>query len=450
MVPPGGVPPPNRRLDVEKALRGQAEPAPGPATGYRQGSVSTNPMSPLPPTSGQNLSYRGDRASQYEGSASVDQGRDSPQPSNTDQEASTEVKFKELLIKYKNVKRLYFENKFQITHLTGQVEQLQNAVANQRMSQSRTAWDDNEYSTRFNRLNGAINNLSFNIRKDWRRLPPWLDSYVSVDAVKTGKQEMTAVGRAIVSRWIVEEIFDKCFHPGLDPQLSSQLKQIELSIRGNAYTMHSQEEFDALTTKVVNWRMATLDGLQQRLNSPEMGENLAMLISKATKKMTAYLYQHLNNPPPSGVEGSTSMIAELAVAIATNLPIESRDVAIMYPLPGDAVQTHLMEIEKTGLPTLDSHNKSEIEVVAGEGEGEVEDEADKDMEKGARARGDKTKTGTFASKSYGSVSRVRVTSTDRQNRPGFLKDAGKVRFAGFMALEVRGRQVLMKAPVWTV
>ncbi|EQK99231.1 hypothetical protein OCS_05056 [Ophiocordyceps sinensis CO18] len=66
MVPPGGVPPPNRRLDVEKALRGQAEPAPGPATGYRQGSVSTNPMSPLPPTSGQNLSYRGDRASQYE------------------------------------------------------------------------------------------------------------------------------------------------------------------------------------------------------------------------------------------------------------------------------------------------------------------------------------------------------------------------------------------------
>lgn len=379
-------------------------------------------MSPPPPTSGQNLSYRSDRTSQYEVSAGVDQGRDSPQPSNPDQEVSIEVRFKELresgprpppepagaehrltdvetVAKYKNVKRLYFDNKFQITQLTGQVEQLQNAVANQRMSQSRTAWDDNEYSTRFNRLNGAINNLSFNIRKDWRCLPPWLDGYVSADAVKTGKQEMTAVGRAIVSRWIVEELFDKCFHPGLDPQLSWQLKGIELSIRGNAYTMHSQAEFDALTTKVVNWRMATLDGLQQKLSSPDMSENRATLISKATQNLTAYLYQHLNSPPPPGVEGSTSMIAELAVAIATNLPIESRDVAIMYPLPGDALQTHLMEVEKTGLPTLDSA-KAEVESTAEEGEMDPEDEADRDKDKGARARGDKTKAGTFSSEAH--------------------------------------------------
>lgn len=30
------------------------------------------------------------------------------------------------------------------------------------------------------------------------------------------------------------------------------------------------------------------------------------------------------------------------------------------------------------------------------------------------------------------------------------KDHGKVRFAGFVALEVKGRQVLMKAPIWTL
>lgn len=95
--------------------------------------------------------------------------------------------------------------------------------------------------------------------------------------------------------------------------------------------MHSQEEFDALTTKVVNWRMATLDGLQKKLGSPATGENREMLMSKATTNLTAYLYQHLGSPPPPGVEGSMSMIAELAVAIATNLPRESRDVAIMYP-----------------------------------------------------------------------------------------------------------------------
>ena len=51
------------------------------------------------------------------------------------------------MTKYKNVKRLYFDGKKDIEHLTQQVEQLQNAVANQRLSQSRTSLDDSEYAT---------------------------------------------------------------------------------------------------------------------------------------------------------------------------------------------------------------------------------------------------------------------------------------------------------------
>lgn len=31
-----------------------------------------------------------------------------------------------------------------------------------------------------------------------------------------------------------------------------------------------------------------------------------------------------------------------------------------------------------------------------------------------------------------------------------MKEPGRVRFAGFVALEVKGRQVLIKAPVWTL
>ncbi|ODA81558.1 hypothetical protein RJ55_00058 [Drechmeria coniospora] len=419
MPNPAGAAPPGRRMDTDKALRSPAEATSAAPPSYRQGSMTLNTMSPLP-SAPPNPAYRGDRAAQFDGPGGNDQGRNSPQPSNAERDAEGEKQFKELLTKYKNVKRLYFDGKSQIEQLSNQVETLQNAVANQRMSQSRTAWDDNEYMTRFNRLNGAINNLSFNIRKDWSTLPQWLEGYASADALKTGKQEMTAVGRAIVSRWIVEEIFNRCFHPGLDPQLSSQLKEIELSIRGNAHVMHSQAEYDALTTKVVNWRMATLDGLQKKLSATTVADNRATLTSKATANMTAYLYRFLSNPPPPGVEGSTSMIAELAVAIATNLPLESRDVAIAYPMPGDVVHPHLMEVEKTGLPTLGSQ-KSETDAV---GE-EDEDNAVKIKESGGKLRGDNLK-------------------------PGISKETMRVRFAGFVALEVRGRQVLMKAPVWTM
>lgn len=348
-----------------------------------------------------------------------------------------------LVNKYKNVKRLYFDGKAQIELLNAQVEQLQNAVANQRMSQSRTSLDDSEYSTRFNRLNGAINNLAFNIRKDWRSLPPWIEGYVSPDAIKTGKQEMTAVGRAVIIRWIVDEVFNKCFHPGLEFNLSSQLKAIEQNIRRFSYTMNSQEEYDALTAKVVNWRMGTLDGLQHMLQSPESNDYRADFTKMVASNLTAALFRYLNDPPPAGVDGSASMIIELVVGILANLPQESRDVAITYPLPGDPIRPDIMEPEKTGLPPLADF--------ADDGE-----DSGKDGDKAAKR--DKTKSGMLTmlgstvphpAGRKGSTASI-LTDTTTTSTAVSPKDPNKVRFAGFVAVEVRGRQVLVKAPIWTL
>ncbi|KAF5632955.1 hypothetical protein F52700_6196 [Fusarium sp. NRRL 52700] len=444
MAPPTGGPPSVRRPDSDK-LRGQADVPGGPPPTYRPAN-SMNNMNPLPPVppqpAGQSPAYRSDRPSPYEGQP-VDQGRDSPQPvSAVPAEAGENDKsFKDLLTKYKNVKRLYFDGKGQIEALNGQIVHLQNAVANQRMSQSRTALDDSEYSTRFNRLNGAINNLSFNIRKDWRCVPQWLDKYVSTEALKTGKAEMTAIGRAVISRWIMEEVFNKCFHPGLDAQLSQSLKEIELGIRSNTHTLTSQEEFDALTNKIVSWRMTSLDGLHRQLNSAAASDNRNTFIAKSTASLTSCLYQFLCNPPPPGVDGSASMIVELAVGIAANLPLESRDVAITYPLPGDIVQPHVMEVEKAALPVLEAQK--------GDGEG---DDKDGDDEKSGKAKTGTLNNATPPESGEGNdASKSARKDADKDTFAAALpKDSNRVRFAGFMAMEVRGRQVLMKAPVWTL
>src|SRR5947207_6835630 len=99
------------------------------------------------------------------------------------------------------------------------------------MSTSRTVLDDNEYAIRFGRLDGAINQLAFNIRKDWKSIPPWLQSVANDDAHTVGTKEMTAIGRACLTRWLVDEIFDRYFHPDLEPNLSCQLKMIERTVR---------------------------------------------------------------------------------------------------------------------------------------------------------------------------------------------------------------------------
>lgn len=304
-----------------------------------------------------------------------------------------------------------------------------------------------------NRLNGAINNLSFNIRKHWQTLPGWIERYVSPEAIKTGKQEMTAVGRAVIVRWIVEEVFNKCFHPALDVHLSSHLKQIEHNIRRFSYTLNSQEEYEALTAKVVNWRMATLEGLQHMLQAPESSDYRAEFTKMATGNLKATLFQYLSNPPPADVDGSASMIVELAVGIAANLPLESRDVAITYPLPGDSVQPDIMEPEKTPLPPLPDPAE------------DTDDSNDKDSEKAAAAasaKRDKPKSGMLnmlsgapypGSRKGSAASVLTDTTTSAATTaapPPPPRDPTKVRFAGFVAVEVRGRQVLVKAPVWTL
>lgn len=344
------------------------------------------------------------------------------------------------MTKYKNVKRLYFDGKAQIEQLNGQIEQLQNAVANQRISQSRTALDDSEYTTRFQRLNGAINNLAFNIRKDWRSLPPWIERYVSSEALKTGKQEMTAVGRAVIMRWIADEIFNKCFHPGLDIELSQHLKVIEHNIRRFSYTLNTTDEYEALTSKVVSWRMATLEGLQRSLQAPESEKHKENFTTLSTTNLTAHLFQHLVEPPPPGVDGSVGMIVELAVGIAANLSLESRDVAINYPLPGDTVQAETMEPEKASLPPLPEPDESE--------------DSGKDNEKSSK-RGDKTKSGMLnmlgGQQQPPSRKSSVVSNTDIGDATAPTpQDPPKVRFAGFISVEVRGRQILVKAPVWTM
>ena len=151
------------------------------------------------------------------------------------------------------------------------------------------------------------------------------------------------------------------------------------------------------------------------------------------------------------------MIVELAVGIASNLPLESRDVAIIYPLPEAPIQPELMDVEKTGLPALESRASDASEEGAGDdggGAGGAGKEVPKDG--GKDRRGDK-RTGMLSvpgagggGSAPGSRKGSIADGGHSHTAPPPPKDPGKVRFAGFVAVEVRGRQVLVKAPVWTL
>jgi hypothetical protein len=328
-------------------------------------------------------------------------------------------------------------------------------------------------------LDGLIAQLSFSIRKDWKAIPQFLHTVVNKTAVETGKQEMTAVGRAFISHWLVENIFEKYFHPDLEPGLSTQLQIIAMNIRKFSPPCHSPEDEDSLAAKIINWRLATLEGLADTLRAPQAEKHRQALTETLNEKLIASLQMHMNDPAPPDLNGGVPMIVELAISIAQHLPLESREVHIEYFPPGHGIVTEFMKIE-TGIPALtapileqDEADRASVRSVASK---DVDNNSLADQEQlaaqqqNSQAPKEEKKRGVFgfgggpkkpttAPASLGKRESVLGAGGSQQsltqNPPGSSsgpKDepaTPRVRLAVGVAVQIRGKSILMKAPVYS-
>ncbi|KIW04789.1 hypothetical protein, variant [Verruconis gallopava] len=418
--------------------------------------------------------------------AGQQKGRDSPAPEQqqmapvelADEEASSllqlQKEHKELREKYQKVKKYYFEKE-------AQVHSLQNTLAHQRLAASRTSLDDSEYAARFSRLDGLITQLSFSIRKSWKTIPEFLQRTVNKDALTTGKQEMTAVGKAYMSHWLVSNLFDMYFHPSLELGLSKDLKEIWNNVRKYCPPFQSGEEEEALNSKLVNWRMTTIDGLQERLRAPEAATHRSRLVEMLNEKMVGDMSLLLADPAPPDLAGGISMIIDLAVTVAQHIPMESRDVSVEYYYPGTPIATDLMKIEN-GIPALTTPVAPAETSPSSAGGGDIGDHASvkstdtressaadqtrDSTDGGAASREEKKARGMFGGLMSGGSGGAKIqkqqptsgtpTSKSVSGMAAAATSGGretpakeeKVRLCVGMGVQIRGRIVLAKAPVY--
>ena len=315
------------------------------------------------------------------------------------------------------------------------------------------------------RLDGAINNLAFNIRKDWRAVPYWLAPHVNKEATTSTTKEMTAVGRSCISRWLVDEILDRFFHPSLEPNLSCQLKIIEKNLRRFAPPTTTDEEKEALLAKISSWRLSTLDGLQDMLATAEAAQFRDALTDDLIKGLTSSLMTNLKEPAPMGLDTGVAGIVELAVGIAANLPLESRDVYVDYVMPGTLYNETYMKVEASLPPLTNPGERSDDAADSNESSDEKDEdrESAKDVptqaqqqqqqQQAAAQQQPPKKKGMFgglmtsSKKSSSSTPPGSSRGPAPETQPSAPKEE-RVRFAAFMAVEVRGRHTLVKAPVY--
>jgi hypothetical protein len=326
--------------------------------------------------------------------------------------------------------------------------------------------------------------MSFSIRKEWKAIPQFLHPVVNKTAVETGKQEMTAVGRAFISHWLVENIFEKYFHPDLEPGFSTQLQTIVMNIRRFSPACHSPEDEDSLAAKIINWRLATLEGLADTLRAPQAAAHRQALTETLNEKLIASLQMHMNDPAPPDLNGGVPMIIELAISIAQHLPLESREVHIEYFPPGHGIVPEFMKME-TGIPALtapiaelaeDHDDHASVRSVASK----VDDNAaatgddyqaqQKDLQNPQLPKEDKkrsmfgfgggskkpTTVPASLSKRESTLGAGGSQQNLAQNPPGSSggpKDeppAPRVRMAVGFAVQIRGKSILIKAPVYSL
>ncbi|KAE8352270.1 hypothetical protein BDV28DRAFT_4910 [Aspergillus coremiiformis] len=457
--PPSPLPPPLAHPDLSASASAMSD---HPSSGIQHGAgANPSPGSHASHLQGNNNQDR-NNAGQH-----PDPDRSTPTPNRTRDEGEIDVraliqKHDELQAKYSKVKRYYFEKEAQVQHL-------QNTVAHQRMAVSRTVLDDNEYANRFGRLDGAIKDLAFAFRKDWKSLPRWLVGYVNDDAHTIGTKEMTATGRAVISRWLVEELFERFFHPALEPTFSRQLKSIEMNLRRQQGKTITDEDKENAIARISNWRRTTLDGLADALLGPTADEYRSRLIDYLVGGLAATLTTYLGDSSPPGLDNGVRMIVENAVAIADKIPLESRDVCVEYILPGALLHEPNMKVE-TGLPPL-ANLSAESAAVRRSGDQDRFDGPPDDAD--GESSGSASQEGPPAGSHPGREPRMRSVFSTLMGRrpnhsfapsPGGTGDAcpstmddrnsmgtGRIRFASFVTAEVRGRgpmNVLVKAPVY--
>ncbi|KAJ5393162.1 uncharacterized protein N7487_010803 [Penicillium crustosum] len=345
-------------------------------------------------------------------------------------------KHDELQAKYSKVKRYYFEKDAQVQHL-------QNTVAHQRMAVSRTVLDDNEYTNRFQRLDGAIKDLAFSVRKYWRSIPSWLNGMVTDDALSVGTKEMTAVGRAVISRWLVEEVFQRYFHPSLDPAFSVQLKNIEMNLRRQRAS--SEEDRENASARLSYWRRTTFDGLSDSLSGPEAQKHRVKLVENLIVELAAFMGSQLHEIALPDLEASVRMIVENSINIIEKIPLEARDVCVDYFPPGISLAEQYMKLEEPTAAEGDASSGSTAGV----------------LENGSPAQQKPSKKSIFGALIRGKHASSEISRpapapgpTEDKSEPAELAQSHpRIRFAAFLAVEVRGKgpaTVLIKSPVWLV
>ncbi|KAK9458085.1 hypothetical protein V1511DRAFT_491712 [Dipodascopsis uninucleata] len=238
-------------------------------------------------------------------------------------------------------------------------EALESDLARKNIESGRNILDDTQYKTKFENLDRSLRSVAFKERSNWDRYPDWI---ASKDLSKGPMR------RAVLARWLVEEVFLKYMHPGLDLTTSKVLKKVERNV-GHSFpedvSLWRRNAIKSTLPPDAIDRQGTLGSLESKKEFNDHRKaalaSLEHLCYKVYKKQLVDTQQKkVKDLPAYYID-----IIDQALSLIAAMNLEVRCIILHYYLPGSNMDPQFMyeETEDEDEDDQGNGNKTETGLV---------------------------------------------------------------------------------------
>ncbi|KAK9450444.1 uncharacterized protein V1518DRAFT_413859 [Limtongia smithiae] len=239
--------------------------------------------------------------------------------------------------------------------LDKKLQSTENELAGKNIEDSRSERDDVTYQTEFANFDKDLIEAALMLRDKVREYPDWVRK-TRLD-FKT-KLITNYASRAVLARWIAEEIFGRYLHPGIDLTLSMRLKKAEKRL-ARYYTPGEIAIWRRMLVRAV---LPTAKPTVELTDTPEYNAHLEHAAS-------SFLHTNIwninaaNTMPENSVKPSQLVpanvlsLVENAFSLMATMSLETRYVMVTYPLPLEKFDKNRMTIEpQCGIKAADAED----------------------------------------------------------------------------------------------
>ncbi|KAK9480853.1 hypothetical protein V1514DRAFT_324641 [Lipomyces japonicus] len=250
-------------------------------------------------------------------------------------------------------KRNLESSKIEIETQKKRADNLESSLAHQSIDRNRTLQDDSVYVAAFENINGSLKSIAYKYRENWVSLPEWISSVKNVKTIP--------LRRALLAKWIAEDIFDVYLHPALDIETSVTLKKIDKSFgqrNPREVAIWRQNTVKNLIPEEVTGQQGSYGTLEAL---PAFARHRAAVLESFANRFSRFWDPKLLDPLTKRISSFPEdliLVVDEILKLLASMSLETRNIIVKYYNPGEVFNPEYMSVDDETDPPVNGSKVS--------------------------------------------------------------------------------------------